>query len=154
MHARLHTLPPPPPPRPPHHPADTAAAAGSGKQVLGQVVCTIKVSRDGSVACANVRAVTAHDAQHGVPHNSVVLQLTAVEGPDPTLRANAGGGGAGGGGGGAAGLRAQSAAGQHSSSGIDGVSGGGHDPYAFGLVLVQGGESGESSRSLHACMHA
>ncbi|GLI62009.1 hypothetical protein VaNZ11_004584 [Volvox africanus] len=50
----------------------------SPPNVLAQIVCAIKVSRSGSCTCSNLRAITGHDAQHGAPYNSVILQLSAM----------------------------------------------------------------------------
>ncbi|GIL75349.1 hypothetical protein Vretimale_8025 [Volvox reticuliferus] len=57
----------------------------SPPNVLAQVVCAIKVSRSGASTCSNVRAITGHDIQHGLPYNSVILQLSAMmeEPPSP-----------------------------------------------------------------------
>ncbi|GAX82662.1 hypothetical protein CEUSTIGMA_g10088.t1 [Chlamydomonas eustigma] len=53
-----------------------------GPQILAQVVCTVMVLRDGSIICNQLRPVTTHDLQHGVPINAVVLQLSL---PEPAL---------------------------------------------------------------------
>ncbi|MEW5301076.1 MAG: hypothetical protein WDW36_003957 [Sanguina aurantia] len=46
--------------------------------VMAQVVCTLKVLRDGSLTCNAVRRLTQHDLMHGMPHNAVLLQMTAT----------------------------------------------------------------------------
>ncbi|MEW5318101.1 MAG: hypothetical protein WDW38_009352 [Sanguina aurantia] len=46
--------------------------------VMAQVVCTLKVLRDGSLTCNAVRRLTQHDVMHGMPHNAVLLQMTAT----------------------------------------------------------------------------
>ncbi|KXZ51047.1 hypothetical protein GPECTOR_14g34 [Gonium pectorale] len=49
--------------------------ADGGRQVLAQVVCAIKVGRDGGLSCNSVRGITQHDVQHGPPYNAIVLQM-------------------------------------------------------------------------------
>ena len=39
------------------------------------MVCTLLLLKDGGITCNALRQVTAHDVQHGVPHNAVVFQV-------------------------------------------------------------------------------
>lgn len=49
--------------------------AGAGPKVLSQVVCVLQFRRNGQPSCNLLRPVAAHDVQHGLPSNAVVMQV-------------------------------------------------------------------------------
>ncbi len=101
----------------------------TGKQpnaALAQVVCTIKVFRDGTATCNNIRSITNHDVQHGVPYNSVIVQLTVPDnGPIRRQQQQQRNGGRGP---------------ARTAGGADGM-----QQNEYGILVVRGGEYGQVS---------